>query len=61
MKNWKTTLAALGVLLGALAKVISEYTSSGIAGVDFSFLIAAFSSAVGLFAAKDFNVTGVGK
>jgi hypothetical protein len=61
MKNWKTTIAALGLLLAALGKAIGEYTSGGVSAVDFSVLLGAISGSVGLFAAKDFNVSGTGK
>jgi len=58
IKNWKTTLGAAGVVLGALGKGIGEYLSGGLAAVDWGFIFTAVSGAIGLGFAKDFNVSG---
>jgi len=56
MKSWKTTLAGAGILLAALGKVASEI--SGGTPIDFTSLLSMVMAAIGLFAAKDANVTG---
>jgi len=61
MKNWKTSIAALGVVLGAIGKAIGEYTTGGLPAVDYGFLFTALSGALGLSVAKDFNVSGTKK
>jgi hypothetical protein len=61
MKNWKTTLSALGVALGAIGKAIGEYSTGGFGAVDWGFLFTAIAGATGLSFAKDFNVSGTGK
>lgn len=58
MKNWKTTLGGVAAILTALGVAITQYTTGGIATVDFGALMVAFSAGVGLIAAKDLNVSG---
>lgn len=52
MRNWKTTLAGLSGLLAVIVKVITTG--------DFSLAAdgAAIATAIGLLAAKDWDVTG---
>lgn len=52
MKNWKTTLAGLFILLGVLGKDMKA------GAIDPATDFGAVSAAVGLFVAKDKNVTG---
>lgn len=52
MKNWKTTLAGLFILLGIVGKDLQKGT------VDPATDFAGVSGAVGLIMAKDHNVTG---
>lgn len=59
MKNLKTTLAGIGAIVTALGIAITQYTTGGIATIDFGALIVAITAGVGLIAAKDSNVTGV--
>jgi hypothetical protein len=59
MKNLKTTLAGIGAIVTALGIAITQYTTGGIATIDFGALIVAVTAGVGLIAAKDSNVTGV--
>ena len=52
MKNWKTTLAGLFMLLGIVGKDL------GAGKIDPATDFAGVMGAVGLIAAKDHNVTG---
>lgn len=52
MKNWKTTLAGIAALLGLVAKVIAA------GHIDWSTDGPVILTALGLFAAKDYNTTG---
>ena len=58
MKNIKTTLGGVAAIITAVGVAITQYTTGGIASIDFGALIVAISAGVGLIAAKDFNVTG---
>jgi hypothetical protein len=60
LKNWKTTLGGVGVILSTIGNAITEYQGGGIAGINFSVLLAGLSMGFGLLVAKDFNVSGVG-
>ncbi len=57
MKSWKTTVAGIGVILAAIGKAIGEYTTGGIAAIDFAVLFGAISAGGGLLIARDNNVT----
>ena len=57
-RNWKTTIAGLGVLLTTLGNAIAEWKAGGIGAINFGVLFAGISTAVGLILAKDFNVSG---
>lgn len=52
MRNWKTTLAGISGLLAVLVKFLNTGT------FDLVMDGAAISTAVGLLAAKDHNVSG---
>lgn len=51
MRNWKTTLAGIVAIIGAIAKMLN-------AGAVATEDIVAVVTGIGLIAAKDFNVTG---
>lgn len=58
MKNWKTTAAGVGAILGALASLVTMFSKGQVDGTvlmaDFGMISAGVT---GLFA-KDSNVTG---
>ena len=56
--NWKTTLAGIGVLASAIGTLASGAASGHLDGNVIGQALAAIFAASGLFAAKDFNVTG---
>lgn len=58
MKNWKTTLAGVGVILAAVGNAIGQYAKGGIGAIDYPVLFAGLSAGIGLIAAKDFNISG---
>jgi hypothetical protein len=49
LTNWKTTLSGLAALITGISLIINGQTEAG---------IAAIITALGLFSAKDSNVTG---
>lgn len=53
MKNWKTTLAGIVAVLPLLAQAIGHPISADVASA-----IQTIAVALGLFSAKDNNVTG---
>jgi hypothetical protein len=58
LKNWKTSLAGLGILLATLGNAIGQYSGGGFANVDLKVLLAGLAGAAAAFSAKDSNVTG---
>lgn len=56
--SWKTTLAGVGAILGALSVAIAQYSSGGFAAVQWGMLLTAVVAGVGLILAKDAGVTG---
>ena len=56
MKNWKTTLGGIGMILGALADIISSLTQGVHPSWDRDFI--AITGGIGFLCAKDMNVTG---
>jgi hypothetical protein len=56
MKSWKTTIAGIGMILGALAKG-AEALSGGTA-LDLALILPLVIGGIGLMFAKDSNVTG---
>ena len=53
MRNWKTTSAGIAALLAIASKALTA------GHLDFATDVPAILAALGLIAAKDFNVTGV--
>ena len=58
-KNWQTTAAGAGSLLGAVAAILHSVSTGQMPDItQMSILFAAVSSGIGLLSAKDKNVTG---
>lgn len=57
MKNWKTTLGGVGVILITIGNAIVEFTSIG-GSINIATLMAGITTGFSLIAAKDKNVTG---
>ncbi len=58
MKDIKTTLAGIGAIVTALGIAITQYTTGGLASIDFGALIVAISAGIGLIASADSKASG---
>jgi hypothetical protein len=56
MKNWKTTLTGISMILAAVAEIISSVANGKTPAWQEDFI--AICGGIGLLFAKDFNVTG---
>ena len=58
-KNWQTSAAGIGAILGAVAAIATSVSHGQMPDItQISILFAAVSSGIGLLNAKDHNVTG---
>lgn len=58
MKNWKTAVAGVATILGALATLSLDFVNGSVSGDKLTAQISAIAAGAGLIFAKDFNVTG---
>lgn len=58
-RNWKTTLAGLGMLLTAAAQIVTALASGTMP--DWEKVVPLVIAGLGLLLAKDYNVSGIGK
>lgn len=58
MTSWKTTLAGVAAMLGALADILTQLASKSIDTGRITTDVAAIAAGIGLLFAKDHNVTG---
>lgn len=56
MNSWKTTLAGVAMVLGAIVGIINDLVAGK--AIDLATYGAAIIAGLGLIAAKDSNVTG---
>ena len=56
-KSWKTTSAGIGAILAAVGVAITQSGENGVSSIDWAALIPAVIAAIGLFFARDNNVT----
>lgn len=59
MKNWKTTIIGILLIVSSTSTAALHYFQTGVLP-DFVPLASAVAAGVGLLVAKDYNVTGTG-
>jgi len=57
MKSWKTSLAGIGAILGALAALIQGIVSGDLSSEKIALIFGGFTTGAGLLAARDNDVT----
>lgn len=57
MTSPKTTIAGILAIVGALVAAGSQWTTGGFGAINWTVLVTAIVTGVGLILAKDFNVT----
>ena len=58
LSNWKTTVAGVGAIAGAIASLCAALTTTPVDITQLSAAGAGLVAGLGLLAARDYNVTG---